>query len=120
MEEKILKSGEITDRFRLWMEATFGWDIGQFILLENWVGKHIPCKYDPKSWGIRSGYYEADRFTLAECHKWELVEFDNHISLRFWYKYGDDAEFATTQTYLIEKCIRLPRIEQLDMESYGL
>lgn len=120
MKEKIIKSGLIGEHFRLWMEATFGWDMGQFILLENWTGKHIPCKYDPKSWGIRSGYYEEDRFTLAECYKWELVEFENHTSLRFWYKYGDDANFATTQTYLIEKCVRLPRIEQLDMETYGL
>lgn len=120
MEEKIIKSGEITENFRYWMEATFGWDIGQFILLEHCAGKRIPCKYDPKSWGIRSGYYGENRFTLDECHKWELVVFDTYTFLRFWYKYVDDAEFATTQTYLIEKCVRLPRIEQLDMETYGL
>ena len=120
MEEKIIKSGEITNHFRYWMEATFGYDVGQFVLIQNWVGKHIPCKYDPKTWCICDGYYGSDKIKLNDCHKWEIVEFENHTSLRLWYHYGGDAEFATTETFIIEKCIRLPRIEQLDMEQYGL
>ena len=120
MEEKIIKSGEITDHFRYWMEATFGYDIGQFILIQNWVGKHIPCKYDTKSWCICDGYRRHSLINLGDCTKWELMEYDNYTFLRLWYRYGDDAEFATTETFFIEKCIRLPRIEQLDMESYGL
>lgn len=122
MEEKILKSGEITDRFRYWMEATFGLDVGQFVLVQNWVGKHIPCKYDAKTWGIRDGYYGNVEITLDKCFKWEILEVDNYHFLRLWYYVGDevDANFASTQSYFIEKCIRLPRIEQLDMESYEL
>ena len=120
MEEKIIKSGEITDHFRYWMEATFGYDIGQFILIQNWVGKHIPCKYDAKTWGIRDGYRSLDIITLDKCFKWEIIDVDNYFFLRLWYRYGDDAEFATTESFFIEKCIRLPRIEQLDMESYEL
>ena len=120
MEEKILKSGEITEHFRLWMEATFGFDVGQFVLVQNWVGKHIPCKYDPKINCICDGYYGSSKFNLNYCTKWEILEVDNYFFLRLWYKYGDDAEFATTESFFIEKCVRLPRIEQLDMESYEL
>ena len=120
MEEKILKSGEITDKFRLWMEATFGYDVGQFVLVQNWVGKHIPCKYDPKTNCICDGYYGSSKINLSDCFKWEIKEVDNYTFLRLWYRYGDDAEFATTESYFIEKCVRLPRIEQLDMETYGL
>lgn len=120
MEEKILKSGEITDHFRYWMEATFGYDVGQFVLVANWVAKHIPCKYDPKTFCICDGYYGSSKLSLKDCFKWEIIEVDNYFFLRLWYNYGDDAEFATTESYFIEKCIRLPRIEQLDMERYGL
>ena len=120
MEEKILKSGEITDKFRLWMEATFGYDVGQFVLVQNWVGKHIPCKYEPKTCCIRDGYNGYTKINLNNCHKWELSERDNYTFLSLWYTYGDDAEFATTESFFIEKCVRLPRIEQLDMESYEL
>ena len=120
MEEKILKNGEITDRFRYWMEATFGFDVGQFVLVQNWVGKHIPCKYDPKTNCICDGYHGSSKINLKDCSKWDIKEVDNYTFLRLWYRYGDDAEFATTESFFIEKCVRLPRIEQLDMESYGL
>ena len=120
MEEKIIKSGEITDSFRLWMEATFGFDVGRFVLVANWVAKHIPCKYEPKTCCICDGYYGNTKINLNDCTKWELMEYDNYTFLRLWYKYGDDADFATTESFYIEKCVRLPRIEQLDMERYGL
>ena len=120
MEEKIIKSGEITENFFYWMEATFGFDVGQFILVENWSGKHIPCKFDYKTHGIRDGYYGSNDFKVDTCYKWEIIENDNFTFLRLWYKYGDDAKFATTQTYLIEKCIRLPRISHLNMGVYEL
>lgn len=120
MKEKILKTGDITDKFRYWMEATFGFDVGQFILVPNWVVKNIPCKYDPKTFCICDGYYGSSKLSLKDCFKWELGEVDNFTFIRLWYNYGDDADFATTQTYFIEKCIRLPRIEQLDMERFEL
>lgn len=120
MEEKIIKSGEITDHFRYWMEATFGFDVGQFVLVQNWVGKHIPCKYDPKINCICDGYYGLRKIKLSDCFKWEIIEVDNYFFLRLWYSYGDGAEFAITESFFIEKCVRLPRIEQLDMESYEL
>ena len=120
MEEKILKSGEITDHFSYWMEATFGFDVGLFVLILNWGGKHIPCKYVPKSNCICDGYYGSSKFNLKDCFKWEIKEVDNYFFLCLWYRYGDDADFATTESFFIEKCIRLPRIEQLNMESYKL
>lgn len=120
MEEKIIKSGEITEHFRLWMEATFGWDMGQFILLENWVGKHIPCKYDPKTCCICDGYYGSSKINLNNCFKWQIKEVDNYFFLSLLYHYGDGSEFATTESFFIEKCVRLPRIEQLEMGKFNI
>lgn len=119
-EKNILKSGEVTDKFYYFMESNFGYDVGQFVLVQNWVGKHIPCKYDPKTNCICDGYYGSSKIKLSDCFKWEIVEVDNYFLLKLWYNYGDDAEFATTQTYFIEKCIRLPHIGQLNMETYEL
>ena len=120
MKGKITNSGEINEKFFNWMDATFGFDVGQFILVENWVGKHIPCKYDPKTRGIRDGYYGSKEFKVDECFKWEIEEIDNYFFLKLWYHYGDGAEFATTQSYFIEKCVRLPRVSQLNLDTFGL
>ena len=41
MEEKTIKSGEITEHFRYWMTAKFGFDNGRFVLVHRWVNSWL-------------------------------------------------------------------------------
>ena len=123
MEEKTIKSGEITEHFRYWMTAKFGFDNGRFVLVHRWV-KHIPHKYNPKINCICDGYYGSSKIKLEDFFKWEIMEVDGYFFLRFWKHHGDVAKNASPESFcvdfFIEKCTRLPRIEQLDMERYEL
>lgn len=124
MEEKTIISGEITEQFRIWMERYFGFNVGRYVLAQRWVGKHIPCKYDPKIDCICDGYYGSGKIKLKDCFKWEIMEVNDFFFLRVWKHHGDVAKNETPKSFcvdfFIEKCIRIPEIEQLDMVRYGL
>lgn len=120
MSEKIVKSGIVNRNFYLWMEATFGFDCGIFILIPTWHGRNHPCKFHPKTLSICDGYSGNESWVVEEDAYWEITQDDEYFMLKIWDKDYPKGEYLPTHHYLIEKCINLPRIEQLEMEVYGL
>lgn len=111
-----IKNGIINDKFYLWLDKLFGWDVGIYILIPDWTGKEIPCKFDVKGKSICDGYYCNSPVYLSDGYYWEINLIDNFYFLQIWEsEICRKAEETPLSSYFIYKAVTPSHIEDLEL-----
>lgn len=121
MTEKIHKSGKVDTKFYYFLEANFGFDNGMFVLTPSWHGRSHPCKFDIDTRKVCNGYGGNECWLIEEDAYWEITQIDEYFMLKIWDKeFSKEEGYLPTYTFVIEKCITLPRLEHLDMDRFNI
>lgn len=121
MTEKIHKSGKVDTTFYYFLEANFGFDNGMFVLIPSWYGRSHPCKFDIDTRKVCDGYGGNTCWYIEKDAYWEITQIDEYFMLKIWDKeFSKEIGYVPAYSFLIEKCITLPRLEHLDMDRFNI
>lgn len=113
MVERI-SEGLIDEKFFIWMDYTFGYDIGHYTLTETWHTKNIPCKYSWKTRTICNGYYDMTPYDLKNCNAYTIVKDEDCLYLQLWSEqWPKDTCLVPEVEYRIEKSVLVAELENL-------
>ena len=121
MTEKIQKSGKVDTMFYYFLEANFGFENGIFVLAPSWHERNHPCKFDINTRKVCNGYGGNEYWYIEEDSYWEITQIDEYFMLKIWDKdLSKEDGYVPSYSFVIEKCITLPRLEQLDMDRFNM
>ena len=107
--------------FYYFLEANFGFENGIFVLTPSWHERNHPCKFDINTRKVCNGYNGNEYWYIEEDSYWEITQIDEYFMLKIWDKdLSKEDGHVPSYSFVIEKCITLPRLEQLDMDRFNM